>query len=193
MDLALHIDSSDATKVSWTKVKAFNARRVKTREKSWWSTHTADVLLFGQDNVKLNKEPNFSKVSFSDSGRYECDVTMGLLSQKATFELVVEGKCGYLDSLVCLWRVINGFNLKKSFSFKGLFRVGCVWHVCLLLNNNNTDAEHNVREDEGIKSQEYGKASVNDTFSVLVEKLCTASVSNIISLIDILRYVCRNH
>lgn len=94
LDLALHIDSSDATKVSWTKVKAFNARRAKTREKSWRSAHTADVLLFGQDNVKLNKEPSFSKVSFSDSGRYECDVTMGLLSQKATFELAVEGKCG---------------------------------------------------------------------------------------------------
>lgn len=89
----MRIDSSDATKVSWTKVKAFYVTQVKTKEKSWWSTHTTDVLLFGQDNVKLNKEPNFSKVSYSDSGRYECDVTMGLLGQKASFELVVEGKC----------------------------------------------------------------------------------------------------
>lgn len=93
LDLSLRIDSSDATKVSWTKVKAFYVTQVKTKEKSWWSTHTTDVLLFGQDNVKLNKEPNFSKVSYSDSGRYECDVTMGLLGQKASFELVVEGKC----------------------------------------------------------------------------------------------------
>lgn len=62
LDLALHIDSSDATKVSWTK-----------------------------DNMKLDKEPNFPKVSFSDSGRYECEVTMGFLSQKATFQLVVQG------------------------------------------------------------------------------------------------------
>lgn len=56
------------------------------------ATHTTDVLLFGQDNVKLNKEPKFTKVTYSDSGRYECDVTMGLLNQKASFELVVEGE-----------------------------------------------------------------------------------------------------
>eukprot|EP00066_Takifugu_rubripes_P017528 XP_011606794.1 PREDICTED: neurolin-b isoform X1 [Takifugu rubripes] len=62
LDLGLHIDSSEATKVSWTK-----------------------------DNFKLNKEPKFTKVAYSDAGRYECDVTMGLLNQKASFELVVEG------------------------------------------------------------------------------------------------------
>lgn len=92
LDFSLRIDSSDATKVSWTKVKAFNMKQVKTREKSWLSTHATHVLFFVQDNVKLNKEPNFSKVSYSNSGRYECDVTMGLLGQKASFELVVEGK-----------------------------------------------------------------------------------------------------
>lgn len=56
------------------------------------ATHTTDVLLFGQNNFKLNKEPKFTKVTYSDSGRYECDVTMGLLNQKASFELVVEGE-----------------------------------------------------------------------------------------------------
>lgn len=56
------------------------------------ATHSTDLLLFGQDNVKLNKEPIFTKVTYSDSGRYECDVTMGLLNQKASFELVVEGE-----------------------------------------------------------------------------------------------------
>ncbi len=45
-----------------------------------------------QDNVKLEKEPKFAKVNYSDSGRYECEVTMGLLSRKAAFELIVEGK-----------------------------------------------------------------------------------------------------
>lgn len=35
----------------------------------------------------------FTKVAYSDSGRYECDVTMGPLSRKASFKLVVEGKC----------------------------------------------------------------------------------------------------
>lgn len=62
LDLTLQIDASGESKVSWTK-----------------------------DNIKLDKEPAFPKVTYSDSGHYECDVTMGLLSQKASFELVVEG------------------------------------------------------------------------------------------------------
>ncbi|XP_070827025.1 CD166 antigen homolog A-like isoform X1 [Chaetodon trifascialis] len=62
LDLTLQIDASGDSKVSWTK-----------------------------DNVKLDKEPKFTKVTYSDSGRYECGVTMGVLSRKASFELVVEG------------------------------------------------------------------------------------------------------
>ncbi|KAM9358827.1 CD166 antigen homolog A-like [Symphorus nematophorus] len=62
LDLTLQIDASGEPKVLWTK-----------------------------DNVKLDKEPKFTKLTYSDSGRYECEVTMGLLSRKASFELVVEG------------------------------------------------------------------------------------------------------
>ncbi|XP_034557572.1 LOW QUALITY PROTEIN: CD166 antigen homolog [Notolabrus celidotus] len=62
LDLNLQIDASGDTKVSWTK-----------------------------DNVKLDKKPEFSKVTYSDAGRYESQVTMGLLSRKASFELAVEG------------------------------------------------------------------------------------------------------
>ncbi|XP_033952622.1 CD166 antigen homolog A-like isoform X1 [Pseudochaenichthys georgianus] len=58
----LKIDSSGDTKVSWTK-----------------------------DNVKLDKEPKFAKLTFADSGHYECEVTLGLLNQKASLELTVEG------------------------------------------------------------------------------------------------------
>ncbi|KAI4815728.1 hypothetical protein KUCAC02_005863 [Chaenocephalus aceratus] len=58
----LKIDSSGDTKVSWTK-----------------------------DNVKLVKEPKFAKLTFADSGHYECEVTLGLLNQKASLELTVEG------------------------------------------------------------------------------------------------------
>ncbi|KAL3057496.1 hypothetical protein OYC64_007881 [Pagothenia borchgrevinki] len=58
----LKIDSSGDTKVSWTK-----------------------------NNVKLDKEPKFAKLTFADSGRYECEVTLGLLNQKASLELTVEG------------------------------------------------------------------------------------------------------
>lgn len=62
LDLTLQIDASGDSKVSWTK-----------------------------DNVKLDKEPKFAKLTYADSGRYECEVTMGLLSRKASFELAVEG------------------------------------------------------------------------------------------------------
>uniref|UniRef100_A0A8C2WN98 Activated leukocyte cell adhesion molecule b n=1 Tax=Cyclopterus lumpus TaxID=8103 RepID=A0A8C2WN98_CYCLU len=46
VDLTLQIDASGDVKVSWTK-----------------------------DNVKLNKEPKFTKRTYADSGRYECEVT----------------------------------------------------------------------------------------------------------------------
>lgn len=55
--------------------------------------NSAHILpLFYQDNVKIDKEPKFTKLTYSDSGRYECEVTMGPLSRKASFELVVEGR-----------------------------------------------------------------------------------------------------
>uniref|UniRef100_A0A665UHT1 CD166 antigen homolog A-like n=1 Tax=Echeneis naucrates TaxID=173247 RepID=A0A665UHT1_ECHNA len=62
LNLSLQIDASGKSKVSWTK-----------------------------DNVKLDKEPIFRKLTYSDSGRYECQVTMEQLSRKASFELLVEG------------------------------------------------------------------------------------------------------
>lgn len=62
LDPHLQIDASGDTKVSWTKNK-----------------------------VKLDKEPEFTKVTYSDSGLYECLVTMDGLSRSASFELAVEG------------------------------------------------------------------------------------------------------
>ncbi|XP_071352943.1 CD166 antigen homolog A-like isoform X2 [Trachinotus anak] len=62
LNLTLQIDASGESKVSWTK-----------------------------DNVKLDKEPKFRKLTYSDSGRYDCKVTTELLSRKASFELLVEG------------------------------------------------------------------------------------------------------
>uniref|UniRef100_A0A8D0DCD1 Activated leukocyte cell adhesion molecule b n=1 Tax=Sander lucioperca TaxID=283035 RepID=A0A8D0DCD1_SANLU len=53
MDLTLQIDSSGNNKVSWTK-----------------------------DNVKLDKKPKFTKLTYADSGVYECEVTNGALSLK---------------------------------------------------------------------------------------------------------------
>ncbi|XP_032365999.1 CD166 antigen homolog A isoform X1 [Etheostoma spectabile] len=62
MDVTLQIDSSGDYKVSWTK-----------------------------DNVKLDKEPKFTKLTYADSGVYECEVTNGALSLKASLELAVQG------------------------------------------------------------------------------------------------------
>ncbi|XP_042342541.1 CD166 antigen homolog isoform X2 [Plectropomus leopardus] len=62
LDLNLLIDASGDTKVSWTK-----------------------------DNNKLDKEPKFTKLTYADSGSYECEVMMGVLSRKASLELAVEG------------------------------------------------------------------------------------------------------
>ncbi|XP_034024984.1 CD166 antigen homolog isoform X2 [Thalassophryne amazonica] len=62
LPLMLKINASGEPKISWTK-----------------------------DDVHLEKQPKFDKLTYSDSGRYECDVTMGPLSRKASFELLVEG------------------------------------------------------------------------------------------------------
>nr|XP_040038767.1 CD166 antigen homolog isoform X2 [Gasterosteus aculeatus aculeatus] len=62
LDLSLQIDASGISAVSWKK-----------------------------DNVVLDEEPNFAELTYTDSGRYECEVKMGGLSQKAFIELTVEG------------------------------------------------------------------------------------------------------
>ncbi|XP_017292710.1 CD166 antigen homolog A isoform X2 [Kryptolebias marmoratus] len=62
LDITLQIDSSAKSKVHWTK-----------------------------DNVKRDNEPKFTKLTYSDSGLYECEVTMENFKRKASFELVVEG------------------------------------------------------------------------------------------------------
>lgn len=89
----LKIDSSGDTKVSWTKVKAiFYTTKPESSRKSVWLLLTALPFHLIQDNVKLVKEPKFAKLTFADSGHYECEVTLGLLNQKASLELTVEGK-----------------------------------------------------------------------------------------------------
>lgn len=42
-------------------------------------------------NAKLEKVPKFDKLKYSDSGVYECVVSMGGLKKTQTFELIVEG------------------------------------------------------------------------------------------------------
>lgn len=102
MELSLQIDASDATKISWTKVETLTQARLKSLDISQYlqAMHSVHLL---QDNVKLDKEPRFTEVTYSDSGSYECSVTMGLLSRKTWFELVVEGK-GLIETQKC-WKM----------------------------------------------------------------------------------------
>ncbi|KAB5550235.1 hypothetical protein PHYPO_G00051470 [Pangasianodon hypophthalmus] len=44
-----------------------------------------------KNNIKLDGEPKFDKVKYSDSGVYECVVSMAGLVKKASFELSVQG------------------------------------------------------------------------------------------------------
>ncbi|KAF6725764.1 CD166 antigen-like protein A [Oryzias melastigma] len=62
LEVTLQINSSASHSVSWKK--------------------NGDIL---------DKEPKFHKIAYSDSAVYECEVTLGPLSRKASFELVVEG------------------------------------------------------------------------------------------------------
>ncbi|XP_047450265.1 CD166 antigen homolog isoform X2 [Mugil cephalus] len=62
LDVTLNITSPETPKVSWTK-----------------------------DGKKLDKQPEFTKLVFMDSGSYECEVTLGPLNRKSSFMLVVEG------------------------------------------------------------------------------------------------------
>lgn len=49
------------------------------------------VVSWTKGNVKLDEEPKFTKLTYSDSGFYEYEVTMGALTRNASFELVVQG------------------------------------------------------------------------------------------------------
>ncbi|XP_013867850.1 activated leukocyte cell adhesion molecule b [Austrofundulus limnaeus] len=61
LDITLQINSSTTSKVHWTK------------------------------DFKQSSEPKFTKLAYSDSGFYECKVTMENLERTASFELVVTG------------------------------------------------------------------------------------------------------
>uniref|UniRef100_A0A6Q2ZKU6 Ig-like domain-containing protein n=1 Tax=Esox lucius TaxID=8010 RepID=A0A6Q2ZKU6_ESOLU len=50
-----------------------------------------DLVTWTKDNSKLDKQPKFNKLTYTDSGKYEVVVTMGTLIKKASFELIVEG------------------------------------------------------------------------------------------------------
>lgn len=79
---------------------------------TWCSGGAMVLFSSNQDNVKLDTEPQFTKLTYSDSGFYECEVTVGALSRKASFELGVEGR-----TWVKTLHKIHSSILFKSFRF----------------------------------------------------------------------------
>lgn len=93
MNLSLQIDSSGKAEVSWTKVEAiFYIKKLQSLG-FVLVIDCADILLdLFQNNAKLDKQPDFTKLGYSDSGRYEWTVTVGHITRTASFDLTVEGK-----------------------------------------------------------------------------------------------------
>lgn len=52
---------------------------------------SGEALVSWRKNGKTVNEPQFNKLTYADAGTYECGVTMGGLSRRQSFELVVEG------------------------------------------------------------------------------------------------------
>jgi len=147
LNLTFHIGASGESKVSWTK-----------------------------DNVKLDKEPKFSKLTYSDSGLYECDVTMGPLRRKASFELVVEGapvikqlskqrgEDGQHKVLICVaegspkpvvsWS-INGTSLDES-----PFVNGKITHKITVVPTANLTVSCTVSNEFGMDTKEINVSSL---------------------------------
>lgn len=67
--------------------------------------------MFFQDNGKLDKQPVFHQLKYSDSGFYVCEVSMGMgIKQTRSFQLVVEGMSPCVSVSVC-W---GGCNSKQN-------------------------------------------------------------------------------
>ncbi|KAG9265387.1 hypothetical protein AMEX_G21777 [Astyanax mexicanus] len=67
-------------------------------------------VTWSKNNISLNSPPKFDKLKYSDSGVYECVVSMPGLFRKASFELIIQGA-----------PVIN--KLSKKLSNNGNFKV----------------------------------------------------------------------
>ncbi|KAL6116002.1 alcam [Pungitius sinensis] len=149
LDLSLQIDASGDYQVSWTK-----------------------------DNVKLDEEPEFAKLTYSDSGRYECEVKVGGLSQKAFLELTVEGvpvikrlskqrgEDGRHKVLICeaegspkpvvSWS-INGTSLDES-----PFVNGKITHKITVVPTANLTVSCTVDNKFGVDSRTINVSSLNE-------------------------------
>lgn len=93
MNLSLQIDSSGKAEVSWTKVEAiFYITKLQSLGFVLVIDSAVILLDLFQNNAKLGKQPNFTKLGYSDSGRYEWTVTVGHITRTASFDLTVEGK-----------------------------------------------------------------------------------------------------
>lgn len=98
---------------------------------------SSEAVVSWRKDGKVVKQPEFSKLLFSDAGEYRCEVTMGDITRHQSFHLIVEGKPvilaltkqrsvdGNHKELTCeahgvpqptfLWN-INGSNERSSYS-----------------------------------------------------------------------------
>lgn len=141
------------------------------------------TVIWTKDNKKLDKEPKFSKLMYSDSGRYECEVTMGALSRKVSFKLDVEGapvirqlskqrsEDGQHKVLICeaegspkpsvIWS-INGTSADES-----PFVNGKITHKITVVPSANLTVSCTVSNEFGMDTREI---NVSSLFEVVIKE-----------------------
>uniref|UniRef100_A0A3P8WHH5 Activated leukocyte cell adhesion molecule b n=1 Tax=Cynoglossus semilaevis TaxID=244447 RepID=A0A3P8WHH5_CYNSE len=92
------LEASKSIVINYLDVSLVPSGTVEKREDEWFN-YTVQIVSaepdysvsWYKDNVMLDTEPNFPKLSFSDAGHYECVVTMGQLTRKSSSVLQVKG------------------------------------------------------------------------------------------------------
>ncbi|XP_074536092.1 CD166 antigen homolog A-like isoform X1 [Halichoeres trimaculatus] len=149
LDPHLQIDASGDTQVSWTKNK-----------------------------VKLDKEPKFTKVTYSDSGLYECLVTMDGLSRSASFELAVEGAPvirhltkqlgddGTHKVLICeaegFPKPAVSWSINGTLLDEGTFTNGKITHKITVVPRANLTVSCTVSNEFGVDTRAINVSSLNE-------------------------------
>ncbi|KAL7848650.1 hypothetical protein SRHO_G00202730 [Serrasalmus rhombeus] len=90
------IANSASITVMYLDINMTRGKIVKHLDESFEATLTVNAagvpqVSWSKNNAKLNAPPKFDKLKYSDSGVYECVVSMAGIIRKASFELIVQG------------------------------------------------------------------------------------------------------